>query len=206
MVFPRKTLQQSSCEPRLSWSLEKNEGDLACFNHSRVFASSSSQSNFLRLCFRASWARRYGWCRVFARPFNFLCIERLHQVVVGFPWEKRPSTLADKLRTETKRFRNEIKDETFWGRFLWNLVASRAVSAFKLIITLQICQTSQQVFQWISSSRYDGKLQVVQLFASLLPQILLILVRELIIWCISRNWILLNQLSWEASVSLAASD
>ena len=39
---------------------------MACFNHSGVFASSSSQSNFLRLCFRASWARRYGWCRVFS--------------------------------------------------------------------------------------------------------------------------------------------
>ena len=33
MVFPRKTLQHSLCEPRLSVDLwiEKNEGDLACF-------------------------------------------------------------------------------------------------------------------------------------------------------------------------------
>ena len=43
--------------------------------------------------------------RVFARPFDFLCIERLHQAVVGFPLEKRSSTLVDKLRTDW----NEIK-------------------------------------------------------------------------------------------------
>ena len=55
--------------------------------------------------------------RVFARLFDFLYIERLHQEVVGFPWEKGPYTLADKLRTDW----NEIKPETFWGRFLWNL-------------------------------------------------------------------------------------
>ena len=61
-----------------------------------------------------------------------------------------------------------------------------AVSTCKLFITLQIYQTCQQV------SQYDGKLQVVQHFESLLRLILLILVQELIS-CISRNWIILNQ-------------
>ena len=42
--------------------------------------------------------------RVFARSLDFLCIERLHQAVVGFPREKGPSTLADKLRTDWNEF------------------------------------------------------------------------------------------------------
>ena len=62
----------------------------------------------------ALWVVHVECFEPFAWPFDFLCIERLHQVVVGFPWEKGPSTLADKLRTDW----NEIKGETFWGRFL----------------------------------------------------------------------------------------
>ena len=112
MVFPRKTFASFLVRTKtFSWSLEINEGDLACFNHSGVFASSSSQSNFLRLSFHASWARRYGWCRVFSSvcsAFDFLCIERLNQGVVGFPWEKGPFTLADKLGTEWNEIKGEI--------------------------------------------------------------------------------------------------
>ena len=57
------------------------------------------------------------------------------------------------------------------------------VSAFKLFITLS---NMSAVFSFnfdrpaISSSRYDGTLQVVHLFASFLPKILLILVQEVI--------------------------
>ena len=52
--------------------------------------------------------------QMFARPFDFLFIEHLHQAVVGFPSEKGPSKLADKLRSDWK----EIKGEIFGGQFL----------------------------------------------------------------------------------------
>ena len=85
-----------------TWSLEKNEGDLACFN-------------------RASWARRYGCCRVFSSVCSAVWLP-LHQASASrscwFSLRKGANyTLADKLRTDW----NEIKAETFWGRFLWNL-------------------------------------------------------------------------------------
>ena len=45
---------------------------------------------------------------VFAQSFDFLCNKHLHQAVVDFPWEKGPSTLADKLRTDWNRIKGEI--------------------------------------------------------------------------------------------------
>ena len=91
MVFPRKTLQHSSCEPRLSVDLQRKTRAtwhalitqaflpppvLKVISCDYVFVHPGLGVMGVVECFR-----------VFARLFDFLhvYIERLHQEVVGFP-------------------------------------------------------------------------------------------------------------------------
>ena len=123
--------------------------------------------NFLRLCFHASWARHYGWCRVFSSVCSVISLPMHQASASGSCW----FSLRKGAINTSGQIKNWLERNQGWNFVGTIFVKSgRAVSTFQLFyITLQICQTCQQVSQLISSSRYDGKLQVVQLFATLLP-------------------------------------
>ena len=64
---PRKTLQHSSCESRLSVDLwRKTRATCHAFITQAFVTPPVLKVISLRLCFRKSCARRYGWRRVFS--------------------------------------------------------------------------------------------------------------------------------------------
>ena len=145
MVFSRKTLQLVFLvrTETFNWSLEKNEGDLVCFNHSGVLSPSVLK------VISSDYVSVHPGLGVMAgvECFPAVCSAvwlPMHRASVSSScwFSLRKGAIHTNGKIKNWQERNQT-----WNSLGTIFVKSStvAVSAFKLFITLQICQTCQQV-------------------------------------------------------------